>query len=262
MKYRFRDRVAGQIARVRSNARSAVREVRNRRAARFRTSFDISRALTFYSELIRPGDLCFDIGANVGDRTALFLSLGARVVAVEPQPGCVAILRERFAPDDVQVLAQGLGRRSGSAPLVVNRSNSGLSTMSERWRRDRFPEDAWAEPIEVPISTLDDLVKSFGLPAFCKIDVEGYEREVLAGLSSPLPMLSIEFTGIFLDDLKSNLAHLERLAPIEVNCVLYEQMRFALARWTDRAEVEGFLEGRAMKDEVLSGDVYVRQQNP
>ena len=54
------------------------------------------RARRFYGALVRPGDLCFDIGAHLGDRTAHFLTLGARVVAVEPQPQLMALLRRRF----------------------------------------------------------------------------------------------------------------------------------------------------------------------
>ncbi|HRD74433.1 MAG TPA: hypothetical protein PK264_00620 [Hyphomicrobiaceae bacterium] len=45
-----------------------------------------------YSRFVKPGDLAFDIGAHVGDRTASFLRLGARVVALEPQGGPAAVL--------------------------------------------------------------------------------------------------------------------------------------------------------------------------
>ncbi len=46
----------------------------------------------FYSQFIRPGDLVFDIGANRGDRTEVFVQMGARVVAAEPQPWLAAPL--------------------------------------------------------------------------------------------------------------------------------------------------------------------------
>jgi hypothetical protein len=44
------------------------------------------------SRFVRPGDLAFDIGSHVGDRVSSFRRLGARVVAVEPQPGPARIV--------------------------------------------------------------------------------------------------------------------------------------------------------------------------
>src|SRR4051794_16322556 len=52
-----------------------------------------------YRQFVRPGDLVFDIGANRGGKCAAFLRLGARVVAVEPNPGCVTALRRRFVQE-------------------------------------------------------------------------------------------------------------------------------------------------------------------
>jgi hypothetical protein len=56
------------------------------RALNRRERVTFREGLTFYRQFIRPGDLCFDIGANVGHKTEMFLSLGARVISVEPQP--------------------------------------------------------------------------------------------------------------------------------------------------------------------------------
>jgi hypothetical protein len=47
----------------------------------------------FYAQFLRRGDLCFDLGAHVGDRVRAFSRLGARVVAVEPDPLCAALLK-------------------------------------------------------------------------------------------------------------------------------------------------------------------------
>src|SRR5690348_10138144 len=57
------------------------------------------RARALYAAFIKPGDLCFDIGAHVGNRTEHFLALGARVVAVEPQPAAMALLRRWYGSD-------------------------------------------------------------------------------------------------------------------------------------------------------------------
>src|SRR5262245_21821949 len=63
-------------------------------------------AVDFYSQVLKPGELCFDIGANVGNRLKVFRKIGARVVAVEPQPACASVLRAVYGRDpSVDVLA-------------------------------------------------------------------------------------------------------------------------------------------------------------
>ena len=52
--------------------------------------------LRFYSRFIHKGDLCFDVGAHMGNRTEIFLKLGANVIAVEPQEDCINQLREKI----------------------------------------------------------------------------------------------------------------------------------------------------------------------
>ena len=67
---------------------------------------------TLYGPFLRPGDLAFDIGAHVGDRTASFRRLGARVVALEPQPACFRALRLIHGRDaDVTLVRAAAGRR-------------------------------------------------------------------------------------------------------------------------------------------------------
>jgi hypothetical protein len=60
-------------------------------------------------------------------------------------------------------------------------------------------------PIEVPVVTLDALIAQHGEPAFVKIDVEGYEPQVLRGLTRPVQALSFEFHGRLLDELAESL---------------------------------------------------------
>ena len=62
------------------------------------------RRTAFYKQFLGPGDLCFDVGAHVGERTALFLRTGASVVAIEPLAGCLEKLRSRFSDEPRVIL--------------------------------------------------------------------------------------------------------------------------------------------------------------
>ena len=143
------------------------------------------------------GDLVFDVGANVGNRVDVFLSLHARVVAVEPLPECAQRLRDTFKRRCV-VLETALGAAAGTAELRKGNEDV-LSTMSDRWIESttasgRFADDSWGDVLRVDVTTLDALISDYGVPRFTKIDVEGFEQEVLAGLSTAIPALSIEYT--------------------------------------------------------------------
>ena len=153
----------------------------------------------FYRRFVPPGGLAFDIGAHVGNRVSAFRALGARVVAVEPQPDFVRLLQRRFGGDpQVTVLAGALGRARGEAQLLASARTPTVSTLSADFVQRAgasasFRGVQWAPGPVVAVDTLDALIARHGRPDFVKIDVETYELEVLMGLSEPLPALSFEF---------------------------------------------------------------------
>jgi FkbM family methyltransferase len=217
----------------------------------------------FYSQFVSPGDLVFDIGANVGDRAAVFVSLGARVVAVEPSEDCASKLSRRFRDKHgVCVLPTGLAAEEGIQELYVS-SLHPLSSMSPEFieatrRSGRFALVEWPVVRSVPVTTLDRLIEQHGKPAFCKIDVEGYEAEVLRGLTTPVPLLSVEFICERLQATEEAVSHLERLGPFEFNYSLGESMELANPEWMTRAAVLGALKEVCLGAGLVWGDVYAR----
>ncbi len=213
-----------------------------------------------YRRFVKPGDLVFDIGAHVGDRVASFRRLGARVVALEPQPGPARVIRLLRGHDPmVTILPVAAGARPGRITLKVNARNPTVSTASEAFLRSAegapgWEGQVWDRELEVEVTTLDELVARYGEPAFVKIDVEGFEDRVLEGLSRPLPALSFEFTTIARDVARRCLERLSALGSYGFDLALGESQRLELGRWVDAGEMAALID--ALPHAANSGDVY------
>jgi FkbM family methyltransferase len=213
-----------------------------------------------YARFLKPGDLAFDIGAHVGDRIASFRRLGARVVALEPQPGPARAIRLIHGRDrQVTLIQAAAGEAEGELTLRVNSANPTVSTASDAFIRaaegaDGWEGQVWDATVTVPCLTLDQLIRDHGVPAFAKIDVEGFEDRVLMGLSRPIPALSFEFTTIARDVARRCLDRLAALGPYRFDVTLGETQRLTLGRWVSRDEMAAHLGG--LPHEANSGDVY------
>jgi FkbM family methyltransferase len=215
----------------------------------------------FYAQFVGAGDLVYDVGANMGNRTDVFQELGATVVAVEPQATCQRELARRYGDHPrVHLVNAGLGPEPGTRMLYVGSEHT-LTTMSPDWidatqRSGRFASYTWTEQGSVPITTLDRLIDEYGTPHFCKIDVEGFEVEVLKGLSRPLHVVSLEFAAEFFDRTRNALAMLSALGACRFNLSSGESYALDLPHWVDLAAVETEL--ARLPDRLAFGDVYAR----
>jgi FkbM family methyltransferase len=218
-----------------------------------------------YRPFIKPGDLAFDIGAHVGNRSRCWAGFGARVVAVEPQADFATWLRWQFkGRDEIAVVETALGAKPGMAAMHVSPTNPTVTTLSSGWidsvaATESFKKVAWRAPVAVPVTTLDRLIDAHGLPAFCKIDVEGFEAEVLKGLSQPIKALSIEFLPAAIGVALEAVDLLEALGRYRYNVSFGEGMAFDRADWQPADRMRHWL--AQQEGGRRSGDVYARLES-
>ena len=216
--------------------------------------------MNFYSQFVKKGDLCFDVGANVGIITQIFLRLGAKVVCVEPEKNCLRQLHGRFDKNpDVKIVGKALGEREGQGSLMICKEANTINTMSKEWKeKGRFSEDhKWTRTQTVTVTTLDNLVKLYGLPKFCKIDVEGFEKSVLKGLTKPIPFLSFEFTKEFFSESKNILDHLSSMGYKEFKSTYGDTNQLLFGpQWLKPEELSRKID--AVDDKLLWGNIYAK----
>jgi FkbM family methyltransferase len=213
-----------------------------------------------YGRFVGAGDLAFDVGSHVGDRIGSFRRLGARVVALEPQPLCAQAVRAIYAGDRAVTLVQAAcAAAPGRLTLRINSANPTVSTVSAEFvaaaaGAGGWEDQQWDCEVEVPATTLDALIAQHGVPAFAKIDVEGFEDVVLTGLSQPLPVLSFEFTTIQREVAYRCLARLEKLGRYGCDLALGESQSLTFERWLSPAEMAAHI--ARLRHDANSGDVY------
>jgi len=223
--------------------------------------FNRRRLRKFYQTFIPADSLCFDIGAHLGNRVDAFANLGAQVVAVEPQPLCLEYLNQRFGKlSNVHIIPKAVGSSPGKATLHISQLAPTVSTLANKEWRTKLQERSniqvdWEDQLEVELITLDQLIESYGMPVFCKIDVEDYEAEVLKGLSQPIPVISFEFFTWTPKRTRECIELLEALGKYEYNWSKGEQQKMVFDNWLAANDLLNKLDTVAGQ---FSGDIYAR----
>lgn len=227
---------------------------------------EYARRKIFYGSFLEKGDLVFDVGANFGNRVSPLLAVGARVVAVEPQDFCAKYLQKKFG-SSIELVREGLSEKEEVREFFVSNAHT-VSSFNQEWidkmKEGRFKDSGaeWKKAGEIRMTTLDNLITKYGEPAFIKIDVEGFELEVLKGLSRPVKMLSIEYAVPDHLELVNNC--MDRIREIYGENIECNYSTGESARW----KLDGWLGYDEMREHIASekfiktsfGDIYVRQK--
>lgn len=217
-----------------------------------------------YGELLQPGDLAIDVGAHVGTRTRAMRGAGARVVALEPQALFARWLRLTL-PRDVVLIEAAAGGEETVAELAVSSRHPTVSSLHTDFvatapAAPGFGHVRWDRRERVAMVTLDGVIARHGRPAYLKIDVEGFELEVLSGLSEPVPLVSVEYLPGFAHLTLAVLDRLEAIGPYRFAPVVGERSGFLWTDWRDGDAVRDWL--ATLPADAPSGDLFARLDPP
>ena len=159
--------------------------------------------------------------------------------------------------NNVEIIQKAVGKTTGKMTLEINTKMPTTSTMAKHWKSGRFSNEKWDQKITVEMTTLDHLIKIYGLPKYIKIDVEGFELDVLLGLSQKSGIISFEFTSEFLDQTIKCLDHLKKIGYHEYNFSIGERRKF-YSHWSNTEDLIQKLRNEIKNDKLLWGDIYCR----
>ena len=220
------------------------------------------RMTQLYRQLLPKGALCFDIGANVGHRTVLFRQLGASVVSVEPVESSFRLLQKKFDRDNnVHLIQAAVSDTVGQATLFLSDVTE-VCTLSQEFVRQYSHQEKhplhWNKQTQVATTTLDALIQKYGIPDFCKIDIEGQEYEAFKGLNHVLPSMSFEFNKRLTNIALQCLDRLAQNPDLIYNFSAYESGIFYFQSWQTNQKIQAFIQNP--EPQILTGDIYVRQR--
>jgi FkbM family methyltransferase len=218
----------------------------------------IQRMDAFYSQFFQPGETVFDVGANHGEYADCFAREGARVVAVEPNPAFRPRLDALSNYETVTPEYVAVGASPGTAKLNICSQSlySTLASADSKWMAESpdYAEVKWVDQVEVPVVTIDMLVDKYGLPAFVKIDVEGFELEVLSGMSGNPRYISFEY-GVRRKEIAQGCISLLQKRGYLFRPITERTFRFATADWLTGKQASQWLADRTL-DAGEYGDFF------
>lgn len=221
------------------------------------------RRKRFYQHLLTSCSVkrVFDIGANEGKKTKLFLDAGCDVLAIEPYSKCLESLEKlkRMKPK-LKVKHAAVLNYTGKGKLRIG-SHKEISTLSDKMVDVFTREDKifWKGEEEVEVLTLNDLISEYGQPDFIKLDCEGSDKDIIITLKAPISLIEFEYTRPFLPEVEESIKHLANLGNYQFNFSAYEMPGFIFEQWMEANELIAQLQH--LSKTIIHGNVYSSLNN-
>lgn len=205
------------------------------------------KELDFYKGLLerRPekNNLIFDIGANMGRKSFFFSKLSKNVFAFEPGDRLYNYLIRRFKNSNVEIVNSALGSSISVAQYYQLEDNQAYNSLSEKHLKTTVYKNGISTNAitgkKVDIITLEKCIEDYGSPKYIKIDVEGYEEEVIKGLKRIIPIISFEANlPDFKEETTRIINYLDELSSFEYRYNYTKDLSFILPEFISGEEMQ------------------------
>lgn len=162
--------------------------------------------------------LIFDVGANMGHKSIIFSKLAKKVVAFEPSKKLFNYLLKRFENSNVILYNYALGSCVSESDFYIVENNEAYNSLNKKHIKTTttirgIATMATVKHEKIHVEIIENFIQKFGVPKYIKIDVEGYEYEVIRGLKTPVPLLSFEANlPEFLSESIQSINHLDLIS--------------------------------------------------
>ena len=217
----------------------------------------------FYSQLLKPGDLAFDVGAHVGSKTRFMNAAGLKVIALEPQEPFASFLRKTL-PKQVSFIQAAAGEKNQNLTMAVSSKYPTVSSLGKLFLDSAesakgFESVSWDKEQLVKVVTLDSVIDQYGIPEYIKIDVEGYELQVLNGLSRPVKIISFEFLPSIPKLTENVLERLSQLGDYRFNLVVGEKAKFHWNNWVEQTSLQNWMSSQGADSKSV--DIFAKLED-
>lgn len=174
-------------------------------------------------------NLAFDVGGNVGEVSDTLKKKFDKVILFEPNPELHDDLIEKYKNTNVIVDNRGVSELVGTKSLMVS-SYHQISTLSDEWMTEsRFSNDySWEKKVEIQTIDLNTAILEYGVPKFIKIDVEGYEFDILNSFNVLLEntIICFEFVEEFKQKIFKTMNHIFELGYKQYSIIFSDKILY------------------------------------
>lgn len=211
----------------------------------------------FYNKLLEKNSLCFDIGTNMGYKSLILLSLKHKVIGFEPQTRCHDfLLKIEKKHHNFKIQKIAIGSKNEELDLCLG-NHIEIATLSNKFVTHFSNNNTfWNDKERVKVVTLNSQIETYGLPQFCKIDVEGLEYDILKNLTYKIPIIEFEFTGGFIIETLLSVSIINKLGDYTFNYFFNEKPLLKINNWVSAESISSII--KTMNTKNLHGNIIAK----
>tara|TARA_A100001015_G_scaffold314803_1_gene425089 strand:- start:613 stop:1350 length:738 start_codon:yes stop_codon:yes gene_type:complete len=207
----------------------------------------------FHKKFLDKESMIFDLGANLGDKTHIFLKFSKKVICYEPENKMFNILSHRFKTKRVVVNKKIISNKEKNLKFLIPKDNEAYSTINEKSLKQfkHISKNKISSQIKKS-TTINKEITKFGKPNYIKIDCEGAEKKILENLNFKIKIISFELNlPYFYKDGKKILNYFSKKFNSKFNIRIHDEFKFKFKKNVNKKKCLDFLKRKKFTVEIF-----------